>query len=334
MHKTIFLVLISITLSNISFAQNRIALIKKDGKFGFINDKGKYIAEPIYEEAFSFSENFAPVMVDGKWGFIDKSGQMVIEPQYDYANWFWEGLAAVKKGEKYGYINPKNQLVIPFQYDYTFSFSEGLSMVEMDGKAGYINKSGEVVIPVEYAQAFDFYKGIGPVQDAEGRIFFIDKKGKKVDKPFLNHLILKKQDYIYFYENDRIGIKNKRGKVLTTARYDALGTLYKNRVFYKIGDEKYGITTKYGTIKRKPHYDDVQGFSEGLAAVKIDGEWGYIHHRKGMVIAPRFEDTRPFSKGLAAVKMNGKWGYINKKGTLVIPCQFDDNNDEIFVKVN
>jgi len=156
MHKTIFLLLISITLSNI----------------------------------FSFSENLAPVMVDGKWGYIDKSGRTVIEPQYDYANWFWEGLAAVKKGEKYGYINPQNQLVIPFRYDYTFSFSDGLGMIEMDGKAGYINKSGAVVIPIEYAQAFDFYKGIGPVQDAEGRIFFIDKKGEKVDKPFLSHLII------------------------------------------------------------------------------------------------------------------------------------------------
>jgi len=96
MHKTIFLFLISILLSNISFAQNRIALIKKDSKFGFISDEGKYIAEPQYEEAFSFSENLAPVMVDGKWGYIDKLGRTVIEPQYDYANWFWEGLAAVR----------------------------------------------------------------------------------------------------------------------------------------------------------------------------------------------------------------------------------------------
>lgn len=207
-----------------------------------------------------------------------------------------------------------------------------MSVVEIDGKSGYINKSGQLVIPTEYAQAFDFYKGIGPIQDEAGRILFIDKKGKKVDKPFLNHLILKKQKYIYFYQDDKIGIKNKRGKTLTTPQYDALGTLYKNKAFYKIGDEKYGIVNKRGKIIRKPRYDDVEGFSEGLAAVKIDGEWGYIHHRKGMVIAPRFEATRPFSQGFAAVKMNGKWGYINKSGTLIIPCQFEGNNDEMFVK--
>lgn len=100
-------VLLQIFLLNTSFSQDRIALIKKDGKYGYINDKGQYIAEPIYTEAFSFSEGLAPVKVGEKWGYLDKTGKMLISPQYDYANWFWEGLAAVKKGEKYGYINKK-----------------------------------------------------------------------------------------------------------------------------------------------------------------------------------------------------------------------------------
>ncbi|MDJ0515966.1 MAG: WG repeat-containing protein [Trichodesmium sp. MO_231.B1] len=31
-----------------------------------------------------------------------------------------------------------------------------------------------------------------------------------------------------------------------------------------------------------------------------------------------------FSEGLAAVKKDGKWGYIDKTGKIVIPYQFDD----------
>ena len=36
----------------------------------------------------------------------------------------------------------------------------------------------------------------------------------------------------------------------------------------------------------------------------------------------QYDELYPFSEGLAAVKKNGKFGYINTKGELVIPCQF------------
>lgn len=37
----------------------------------------------------------------------------------------------------------------------------------------------------------------------------------------------------------------------------------------------------------------------------------------------QYDELYPFSEGLAAVKKDGKFGYINTKGELVIPCQFD-----------
>lgn len=38
----------------------------------------------------------------------------------------------------------------------------------------------------------------------------------------------------------------------------------------------------------------------------------------------RYDQIDAFSEGLAAVRCNGKWGYINLKGEEVIPCQFSD----------
>lgn len=40
-------------------------------------------------------------------------------------------------------------------------------------------------------------------------------------------------------------------------------------------------------------------------------------------IAPKYDDALSFSEGLAAVKKNGQWGYIDTKGNTVIPEQFD-----------
>ncbi len=36
----------------------------------------------------------------------------------------------------------------------------------------------------------------------------------------------------------------------------------------------------------------------------------------------QFDELYPFSEGLAAVKKNGKFGFIDTKGELIIPCQF------------
>lgn len=40
-------------------------------------------------------------------------------------------------------------------------------------------------------------------------------------------------------------------------------------------------------------------------------------------IAPRYENAKTFSEGLAAVKQGGKWGYIDTDGKTVIPFQYD-----------
>jgi len=42
------------------------------------------------------------------------------------------------------------------------------------------------------------------------------------------------------------------------------------------------------------------------------------------IIPPQFEEVKAFSEGLAAVKINGNWGYINSDAGLVIPAKYDD----------
>lgn len=51
----------------------------------------------------------------------------------------------------------------------------------------------------------------------------------------------------------------------------------------------------------KPAYEEVKNFTDGLAAVKQNGKWGYIDETGKMVISPKYDWAGQFSEGVAVV---------------------------------
>ena len=59
-----------------------LAIVTKNGKFGYV-DKGNRIIVPIiYDQAKSFTHGRALVTLDGKSGIIDKSGKVIVAIEY------------------------------------------------------------------------------------------------------------------------------------------------------------------------------------------------------------------------------------------------------------
>ena len=77
-----------------------LAMVTKDGKYGYINEEGEEVIPCKHNEAWDFSEGLAKVKKDGKWGYINKEGEEVIPCKYDSVGDFSEGLAEVKKDGK------------------------------------------------------------------------------------------------------------------------------------------------------------------------------------------------------------------------------------------
>ncbi len=62
------------------------ALLEKDGKFGFLDHTGYWIAQPVYDRALPFSEGLAPLTVNGKSGMIDAEGNVILPFIYDHVS--------------------------------------------------------------------------------------------------------------------------------------------------------------------------------------------------------------------------------------------------------
>lgn len=101
----------------------------KDGaKYGYIGRNLRLEIALLYENAADFSNDMAAVKKDGKWGYINEGGVTVIPFDFescaaadamgrDCSFSFRGGLAPVCKGGKFGIINKKAETVVNFEFD-------------------------------------------------------------------------------------------------------------------------------------------------------------------------------------------------------------------------
>ncbi|MCC6539401.1 MAG: WG repeat-containing protein [Bryobacterales bacterium] len=85
-------------------------------------------------------------------------------------------------------------------------------------------------------------------------------------------------------------------------------------------------------ILRLPPQHWARSFSSGLAAVSVNGKYGFIDRQGKFIISPKFGGVREFHEGLAAVtsaeskdywKQDTLFGFIDQTGQYVIPPQFN-----------
>lgn len=63
---------------------NTLFLSSKNGKYGYINQKGEVIVDYIYDDATEQNKyGYSAVKSNGVWGSIDSEGNIVISPKYD-----------------------------------------------------------------------------------------------------------------------------------------------------------------------------------------------------------------------------------------------------------
>ena len=309
--------------------------VSVNGRNGYINDKGKLLftlPDQVYQTG-RFSEGLALFSINttdglGRVGYIDVTGKVIIQPQFVRAEGFSEGLAPVRIDGYAGYIDRQGRIAIKpefFPSLYNMRFSEGLAAVEalVDTKAGrvhrtgYINKQGEFVIQPQFGGAFPFKEGMALIKNgAKEKYGYIDKSGR---------IVVPVQFHNAFDFSE--------GLAMVTVEMDE-----EKRI------NKLGFIDKSGNFVVKPIFDDIfiieglrdgllyditssEGFSEGMAAVKVNGLWGFIDRSGQIVIRPQFVDAGMFREGLAPVAVQGPrkraYGFIDRSGRFVIQPQYD-----------
>ena len=329
MERTILSLTFIVTLAVSSFGQekvpaNRLFPVEVKGITGYIDNTGRVVIKPQFDEAWNFSEGLAPVRVNEKWGYIDETGKMVIEPQFFQARSFEEGLACVGAFFKSGPIN------------------------DWVGNYGYIDKTGRFVIKPQFGVALDFSDGLACVQTEDYKNGYIDKSGRvvfwddRLTEDFSNGRAL-------FKTNSNMpgswtGYLDKTGNTAVGPKFK-WGEGFSEGVACVSVNEKAGFIDINGQAAIDFRFDRCLSFSEGLAAVMVGDKWGYIDKSGKMVIEPQFAEAEQFSDDVAIVRVvknsnvadkeerhkkggniisvkAGRYGVIDRSGRMIILPQF------------
>lgn len=266
-----------------------IATVSVDGKYGYINEKGAYIINPMFDEARDFDGNeLALVKVNGKYGYINIYGEYIIEPIFYNASSFEEdGYAGVKLSDDddWQYINTLGEFVNAPNRTYTYPISTPsdyeANIDPITGYWGYTNKYGDFVIDPSFDYACSFSdNGLAVV-----------------------------------YTNDKTGCINKKGEILFTLDCDIMEPFADNGLarigYYRYGStifpDAWGFVDSTGNIVINPIYGSANDFTEsGLACVSNCREFdysklkGYIDLKGNVVIDFQFDmagDFQPIPKG-------------------------------------
>lgn len=143
----------------------------------------------VYTWAGEFSDGRVPVMRNGKYGFLDRKGREVIPCSYEETGGFRMGRTMVRKGNRYGIIDTTGRYVLPLEYESTtlrgdkYMYHDSLALVEKEGKFGYVDLEGQLVIPFWFDDAYQFSEGLASVRH-NGLWGYVDTRGE-VFMPFI-----------------------------------------------------------------------------------------------------------------------------------------------------
>jgi hypothetical protein len=188
-----------------------LALINSKGEE--VIPAGKYKLTIDFTTISNKPELLFPFEKDGKHGYLNEKGEVIIEPKFDLALYFSEGRALIAKSEgydeydlpifKYGYIDTKGDIIIPCRFDQAYAFSDGLAEVVIKDSILFIDKNGKTELAFHsianseinvYPEYYGYYyydhgfkDGTAPLV-VNNKVGFINKKGEFVIEPLYNGL--------------------------------------------------------------------------------------------------------------------------------------------------
>lgn len=275
--------------------------LRKNGKMGFCSSKGVMTIGFLYDELENYSSSWdgAKARIDDKWGYVDGEGNVIVPVEYERVDLDANGMIKVKKDEKYGFYNINNGLVVPIEYDQAYGFVSSHpneTVVKKNHAWGIIGTQGEIVLPFEYDSISI---------DAQN-VYRVKKDGFS-------------------------GIIDKEKNILFPFKYKDLGAFDKNGITYaQDSNDLYGYIDTEGCIIIPFCYKSAENFDGNFAEVSMGRDKTGVINRNGKVVVPlRYNHVHIHWDDIVEVEKDDRenfrylHGLYDLKNGYTLPCVYE-----------
>lgn len=276
--------------------QNNIAQIvgakhAGGGMHGFVDAKGEWVIEPIYEFTYwhkDWEHGIIRKEYGGPEGLIDISGR-IIYPIGDYKGYHFAtnskgGLVYLTSiNGKKGMGNLSGQVIIPCIWKGLFLDAEerGIFVENDNGLKGLYTLEGKELVPCKWTNMFYSSSAEGiVVEDSNGMSGLYTLNGWQIIPCMFKNIWSDGTSIIVVNNKKEWGIYSNDGKMLVPCEYNSVELAAKDIYLVRKGSKYINEKLeggKYGYYANGKEiipciYDDATVFNNDVATVKLDGE--------------------------------------------------------------
>ena len=319
----------------------------KNGKWGYANDRNKFIIKPVFDGAEHFFRvgasdgsvlDVAKVKVGPYWGYVSREGIWFIEPKYESITDFdFHSVAFALSGgsyimygvEPHFSVNLGEKVVKAVILDKGFDEIpqfpfRGITIARKGGKYGILKSTGEWLVPcdndsITEDSAFKMYKlargGLIGYSTYSGEIVFpVEYKSLSW---FSRGVVLA--------NNGKVGLLKADGSTLIPVEYDSIEQFESHLILRK--DGKAGLANLSGRMIIPVEYDAIEQMSNGNFMVK--GADGYnVYGPDCTPLFPISFDSLTLDPKLGYIVVkDGRYGRLDSHGKYLYPPMFESVPD-------
>ena len=319
----------------------------KNGKWGYANDRNKFLIMPVFDGAEPFFRvgasdgsvlDVAKVKVGTSWGYVSREGIWFIEPRYESITDFdFHSVAFALSGgsyimygvEPHFSVNLGEKVVKAVILDKGFDEIpqfpfRGITIARKGGKYGILKSTGEWLVPcdndsITEDSAFKMYKlargGLIGYSTYSGEIVF------PVEYKSLSWF----SSGVVLANNGKVGLLQANGSTLIPVEYDSIEQFESHLILRK--DGKAGLANLSGKMIIPVEYDAIEQMSNGNFMVK--GADGYnVYGPDCTPLFPISFDSLTLDPKLGYIVVkDGRYGRLDSHGKYLYPPMFESVPD-------
>ncbi len=308
-----------------------VLLVKKDGKYGLVDFKGKQLLPCEYDSIETLKGVTKSYITknNNKLGLVDNIGVIILENEYQkiepVSDKYENGYIVTDNNKKMGVIlRDKTQAVEVKYQDIKKIYGDSKYVVKEDGKWEIIDTEGKVYLKDKFDEVISI-NGENIIIKKDKKYGVITLEGKSKIKTEYNEIKYAFGENYIFEKDKKYGVINLSEETVLKPEYESL--IYREEAGFFEGVKPNKAETEFiandFTVKLTGILSEINT-ADGYMRVRTDGEYQYYNFK----FEPKSNKELLTANTLFLDKKDGKYGYVNKDGIVVVDYIYDDAKEQ------